>query len=159
VVIDDLVVVIMQDRRRWIESSNHPYSGRCPIDDCDFEFGPPLSEQQDETPNVSTPAISRSISSGSHFIQGKTIVDEDCRRRIGCTLEIDEVAKRELELVHAVDEGQIKRKSTEQCLEIVLSEEVVAGLREHPSVTNEVELDVWLRIDADTASSRERQCQ
>src|SRR5271155_3537696 len=69
-------------------------------------------------------------------------------------LEIGEIAQCKLEVVHAIDEGQIHRQIAHHNAQVASGKKCIAGFGEYPVVCRQRKDEFWVRIDADRLSRR-----
>ena len=118
-----------------------------------------LLQQHDQAPDVPAPEAGGLVALGAAGIDGKAVVDEHQGLRRAQRLDIDEVAQRVLEVVHAVDERHLQRLATQQRRHIGPGEELIAGLREYLLVGRRARTDARLRVDAQRQGRRPHQPQ
>src|SRR5215510_10453952 len=122
---DDVVHSLRQHRRTRIEIAHDGQARERRRDGRDGEIGTVLLENQYEPPAVAAPEHRAARAFGG--VPGERItVMEQHRRGRGCeALDRDKIAKRELEMMHAVDEAELNRLATEQGGNVVTGEKLI----------------------------------
>ena len=74
-------------------------------------------------------------------------MNRDDALRVSGSLEMDEIAKGELEEMHSVDEGKVYGKPAQQGIEIVAVEELFARQLEDAGLDGDDRSELWSRVD------------
>ncbi len=112
-----------------------------------------LAQDVDHLVDVPGPLRGRAVARGLGHAAREHVVEHDHARRRGVPLDVDEVAQRELEQVHAVDEGEVggrrrvRRAAAKVRERVRPGEEVVAGLADEMDVAADLDRDLERGID------------
>src|SRR5258706_14878313 len=98
------------------------------------QVGPVRYHQDRQRPDVSAPERRGALALRGPAIMGKAVMDEDGRSAMAQALEVDEVAQRRFEVVHAVYKRQIDGHPPKFPANVGLAEKLVARLGEDPDV-------------------------